>query len=649
MNEDKKKILIYCQHSLGMGHLVRSLALAENLTADFRVRLLNGGRFPKRLPVPTGPEIFNLPPVGLDKNHRLVSGDRRRSVERAIDLRKEILLEQFRTFRPDILLIELFPFGRKKFSGELLPLLEEAKGRARIVCSLRDILVGRPGDQESFERRALETANRFFDAILIHSDENFARFEDSFKNRKELRTPIFYTGFVVPGEDKRKVGRKSGKTKKIIVSAGGGIVGEKLLRTSIKAHQILSRDGKVETTVVTGLFLPEENFQKLKAETNRIRGLKLIRFVPDLRDRMARSDVSVSQGGYNTTFDILLSGVAGIVIPYSENGEDEQQRRAEKLQKIGALRVLRAEGLTGRKLASGIKNAFSFQPTKFSPDIEGGKNSAKILQDILPGRRAKTNGEKSWLRPVREILTREEGEVRIFFRDDDAGLGDERLFSLLDIFEKYRMRLDLAAIPKAVTRELAGKLTDRIRRSNGLFSVHQHGFAHVNHEPDGRKCEFGKRRTTDRQFEDVSDGKKILSELFGPLVQPIFTPPWNRCTNATAGVLRDLGFQILSRESEAERLDLNGLLEVPVSIDWFAKRKGVFLEKEQIGRMLAGKIAGGKAFGIMLHHAETDAVERENFEGLCRLLAGFSRVKFISMLDLAAERQKGASVGMDCF
>lgn len=38
----KKRVLIYCQHVLGMGHLVRSLEIVRALT-DWEVTFLNGG------------------------------------------------------------------------------------------------------------------------------------------------------------------------------------------------------------------------------------------------------------------------------------------------------------------------------------------------------------------------------------------------------------------------------------------------------------------------------------------------------------------------------------------------------------------------------------------------------------------------------
>src|SRR4051812_14387265 len=52
--------------------------------------------------------------------------------------------------------------------------------------------------------------------------------------------------------------------------------------------------------------------------------------------------------------------------------------------------------------------------------------------------------------------------VEVFFRDDDAGWGDDRLLRLVALFERHALPLDLAAIPAELSAELAAEL--RIRR-----------------------------------------------------------------------------------------------------------------------------------------------------------------------------------------
>ena len=144
----------------------------------------------------------------------------------------------------------------------------------------------------------------------------------------------------------------------------------------------------------------------------------------------------------------------------------------------------------------------------------------------------------SWLDPVRQAL--DEGPCTVFFRDDDAGWGDERLWALLDLFDRRSLPVDLAVIPAELHPTLTAELTVRARA--GQVHLHQHGFAHFNHEPTGRKCEFGPARSYEAQAADITHGAAILRGAFGELVHPVFTPPWNRCTAVTADVLADAGF-----------------------------------------------------------------------------------------------------------
>lgn len=629
MNE-KAKILFYCQHSLGMGHLVRSFALAEKLSEKFAVVFLNGGRLPKKLKVPEKVKIINLPPLGFDGNNQLVSLDKRRTVERCQALRETTILDIFNQEKPSAIIIELFPFGRKKFRNELLPLLAAAKGKAKIICSLRDILVGQRRDQARHEERAVTTANEFFDAILVHSDKDFARLEETFQPITPLQVPVFYTGFVAKS-DALDFGKKD--KNQIIVSAGGGLVGENLLRTVIEAKDFLPEN--VRLKLITGAFLPEESFEKLQTLAKQKSNIELIRFVPNLAQEMANSAVSVSQCGYNTAMDILRSGVASVVVPFADNGDDEQMKRARRLEKMGVLRVLEKSELSPQNLAEAIEKMFKFQPKTSSLDLSGGENSMRIIENLLT--------EDAWLEPVKKALSERETSLKIFFRDDDAGWADEKLFRLIELFKSYEMPLDIAAIPTEMNEDLARKLRAAINENPNLLAVHQHGFAHKNHEETGRKCEFGISRKHKEQFIDIATGKRMLENYFGGNLTKIFTPPWNRCTEDTAKVLRELGFTVLSRESGAELFNFNGLAETPVTLDWFAKRKGVPLTRKEIGKNLARQIAENQTVGIMLHHAVMNDLD---FVFLGELLALFKHSQVIQpclISDLATAKKLSAN------
>lgn len=245
----------------------------------------------------------------------------------------------------------------------------------------------------------------------------------------------------------------------------------------------------------------------------------------------------------------------------------------------------------------------------------------------------------AWLDPLNQALDEVSGCLEFFFRDDDGGWRDDRLFLLLDLFDRYSVPVDLAVIPSELTKDLACELRRRAEKAPKLFAFHQHGWTHVNHEVEGRKCEFGPSRPKGEQYIDLVSGKSKLEQLLGCTAE-IFTPPWNRCTEATAECLTELGFHVLSRDRTAEPLNFPGLVEMPVHVDWFAKRKGARLSYPQLGLHIAEALVERRRMGIMLHHAVMDEFELVRLSQLLALLSAHTNAACLQMKTLATEARQ---------
>ena len=156
--------------------------------------------------------------------------------------------------------------------------------------------------------------------------------------------------------------------------------------------------------------------------------------------------------------------------------------------------------------------------------------------------------------------------------------------------------------------------------------LHQHGYAHTNHQVEGRKCEFGSARDKAAQREDIARGRDRLHELLGDRLDPFFTPPWNRCTRDTAESLVELGFTLLSREHKAEPFGL--LPELPVHLD-VAR-----LTPEELDERFAGHIADGGPVGVMFHHGVMEPDDMARAGELLTLLATHANVRPRKMSEL---------------
>jgi hypothetical protein len=241
-----------------------------------------------------------------------------------------------------------------------------------------------------------------------------------------------------------------------------------------------------------------------------------------------------------------------------------------------------------------------------------------------------------WLVPVREALDGLAHPAQLFFRDDDCGWSDDRVLLLLDIFADFGVPVDLAAIPAVLNPVFAQKLSRRMAAHPERLRIHQHGYAHLNHESNGKKCEFGPARDYVAQRSDIENGQRRLAELLETEPDPIFTPPWNRCTSVTARCLAELGFQVLSRDSHAAPLENSGVRELPIAVDWFAHRKKVRLDRMEWGELLAAKLDGEASIGIMLHHAVMDTDEMQALAQLLSVLARHANTTCRTMQSLIA-------------
>lgn len=379
----KPTLLFYCQHAVGMGHLMRALALSRGLGEAFSVVFLNGGLMPAGVSIPPGMACVHLPPIGMDAGNRLVSLDPRYTLQQAQTERGSVIARTFASCDPQVVLIELFPFGRKKFADEIVALLELAHARTAarrplILSSLRDILVGSRRDQQRHDDRAALFANRYFDAVLVHADPAFARLEESFRPNVPLQIPVFHTGFVHDGPVTSTL-----RDNSVLVSAGSGSVGGALFDAALDAHRILWRAQRRPMQIITGPFCAAAHHDALVEQSRALPGLTVERSVPSLAARMARAAVSVSQCGYNTALDVLAARVPAVVVPYAAGREDEQTIRAVRLARLGVVTHLPHSALSGESLATAIGQALRNGPRAPTLNLLGATQIGSIVRGLL--------------------------------------------------------------------------------------------------------------------------------------------------------------------------------------------------------------------------------------------------------------------------
>ena len=236
-----KRVLMYVQHLLGIGHLKRSAILADAMTrAGLEVTFVTGGFEVPGISIHAA-HVVQLPPAGAaDLSFKVLTDAGGNPVdERWKNERCALLLAAWRASDPHALVIELFPFGRRQMRFELIPLLDAAVSavhRPAIVSSVRDMLGGGQKDPRR-QDRMLEIFEHYFDHLLVHGDPALIPFGETFSHAARIGGKLHYSGYVVDHRPLAPGGEQLGRDE-VLVSVGGGAVGLQLLETAIRARPL---------------------------------------------------------------------------------------------------------------------------------------------------------------------------------------------------------------------------------------------------------------------------------------------------------------------------------------------------------------------------------------------------------------------------
>src|SRR5918996_1938295 len=369
-------VLFWVQHLLGSGHLKRAATLARAMAGHgLRVVVASGGP-PAPWLAPDGVELVQLPPVrASDLTFASLIDEHDRPIDdRFRALRRDRLLALFRELRPRVIITEMFPFGRRAFRFELVPLLQEAAAaqpRPWRLCSVRDILVRKP-EAEGYAWM-LEQARAHFDRVLVHTDPRLIPFELTFPHARMLGERLIETGYVVePPPAPTTEGRGE-----VLVSAGGGRVGAALLEAALQARA-RTRLRERPWRLIAGGHFADNAWEKLGASIPE--GVVLEHQRTDFPALLANSLLSVSQAGYNTVVEGLRFRRPMVLVPFETASETEQRTRAERLVKLGLAEVVWESELTPHRLAGAIDRACQSRSARrpvFA--LDGAARSAELV------------------------------------------------------------------------------------------------------------------------------------------------------------------------------------------------------------------------------------------------------------------------------
>jgi len=375
------RLLFHVQHLLGIGHLRRAALISRALAGSgFAVTVAQGG-MPSDLFDFGAADIVQLPPLRSidDRFGGLVQADGAPLDDAGRAVRCEALLALFARVKPDVVLLESFPFGRRQLRFELVPLLERIEAirpRPAVAVSVRDILQARKPERVA-ETCALVL--RHVDRVLVHGDTALVPLDASFPRTAEIAHLVRYTGYVAPEPPARA------ERRRVVVSAGGGAVGADLLRAALAARPLTGL-ADAPWTLIAGPHLPPEALAALGEAAGG--GVTLLPSVADLPGELAGAIVSVSQAGYNTLMDVAVSETPAVVVPFAGAGETEQPMRAARLAERGHVEVVDEAAPTPVTLAAAIDRAAGRTGRWPRIALDGAAETARLLRALHDERTA---------------------------------------------------------------------------------------------------------------------------------------------------------------------------------------------------------------------------------------------------------------------
>ncbi|MEL6887270.1 MAG: glycosyltransferase [Pseudomonadota bacterium] len=370
------RVMIVVTHLLGTGHLARALTLGRAFgMAGHDIIVVSGGA-----PVPhfdaRALRLEHMPPLRSDGTDFTTLLDDQGGVATP-ELRTEriaALLHFFETDCPDVLITELFPFGRRNLRDEFGALLEAATAAGTLIlASVRDILA--PPSKPAKAAFADDMIQRHYHGVLVHADREIITLDRSWPVSEALAQRLHYTGFVAPPPP---TPGQSGNT--ILVSAGGGTVGDAIFDASLAAAA-LQKDAPWHLLI---------GGDAMRRDAYAARATANVQIDPprhDFRALMGQAAASVSMCGYNTTLDLLQTGVPAVIVPFDDGDEVEQGLRGDALSSLPGIQVLRQADLTADRLLHAVDVAQQASRSPRHTGMDGAKETVRITQHLWEAHR----------------------------------------------------------------------------------------------------------------------------------------------------------------------------------------------------------------------------------------------------------------------
>jgi predicted glycosyltransferase len=369
-------VMMYSHDTIGLGHMRRNNAIAQELVArvpGISVLMLVGCPAGMMFEPHPGIDQVKLPSLTKLGRGRWQAGSLRIDAATTRALRVGILDRVIETFQPDVFLVDHEPVGVWE---ELIAPIKalRAHGKTRVMLGLRDILDDPDRVAKTWVGNGVDKMiSMLYDDILIYGNAAFYPSDTAYGLEALRPGSVRYCGAVTTVRPTPR-NRWTGAPRRVLASGGGGRDAYALLDATLAGFETLDPKHRPELTLVAGPLMDVELSSALAHRAGKA-GALFHDMVPDLTDRLAKSDLFITMGGYNSVTEALATGCPAVVVP-RVGPSGEQRIRAERLKAMGLATVVWRHDLTPARMALLLSARVGAPSSTSSLSFSGAKAAA---------------------------------------------------------------------------------------------------------------------------------------------------------------------------------------------------------------------------------------------------------------------------------
>jgi len=349
------KLLLYSPDSYGLGHVRRSISLAQSIldsSADASGLLLTGAPRAHYFDYPERCDYLKLPSITKDHEGRYISRDLAMEPEKVIRLREGVIWLAAASFSPDVFLVDHSPLG---IGGEVVPtLMRLAAGpekRTLRVLGMRDIIDDPMQVRRAWKRDGvLDVLRDHYDLILVYGSRDVYDVVDAYGIPSDIEKKMRFVGYIPRhGDENRSMALRAQYAPRtgrlVVVALGGGGDGNRLLSTFTEGYQRLNGAAPFEVVAVTGPLMSSRKRRRFTGLSQEIPGLSVLEYTGEMPELFRAADLAVSMGGYNTVCELACAGTRALLSPRTFPRR-EQWLRGQILEQRGVASCIDPESLS---------------------------------------------------------------------------------------------------------------------------------------------------------------------------------------------------------------------------------------------------------------------------------------------------------------